>query len=110
MWDLYLTVCHVFAVRISRRCYNSFDMEINRICIQRAEYAGNLRLHLFFSDGTDRIVDFEPFILDNPHPQHAKYLDPRFFMNFKIENGDVVWGNGWDMIFPIEQLYDGTLR
>lgn len=85
-------------------------METNRISIQRAEYAGNLTLHLFFSDGTDRIVDFEPFILDNPHPQHAKYLEPRYFRNFQIENGNVVWGKAWDMVFPIEQLYYGILH
>lgn len=110
MQDLYLTVSHSFAVHISRRYNNSFDMDINRICVQRAEYSGNLTLHLFFSDGTDRNVDFEPFIRNNPHPQYTKYLDPRLFMDFKIDNGNVVWGNSWDMIFPIQQLYDGTLH
>ena len=49
-------------------------MGTTRICIERAEYVGGLVLHLFFSDGTSRQVDFEPFILANPHPQYNRYI------------------------------------
>lgn len=84
-------------------------METQRICIERAEYVGGLILHLFFSDGTSRCVDFEPFILANPHPQYHKYIEPRNFKKFTIENGNVVWGKNWDMIFPLTQLYNGIV-
>lgn len=67
-----------------------------RICIERAEYVGGLVLHLFFSDGTSRRVDFEPFILANPHPQYNKYIEPRNFKKFTIEN-------------PLMQLYNGIV-
>ena len=26
-----------------------------------------------------------------------------------IENGNIVWGKNWDLMFPIEQLYSGSL-
>ena len=84
-------------------------MGTTRICIERAEYVGGLVLHLFFSDGTSRQVDFEPFILANPHPQYNRYIDPRNFKKFTIENGNVVWGKNWDMIFPLMQLYNGIV-
>lgn len=84
-------------------------MITTRISIERAEYAGGLSLHLFFSDGTTRTVDFEPFILANPHPQYNRYIKPENFKKFNIENGNVVWGKNWDMIFPLIQLYRGIV-
>ena len=82
-------------------------METTRLYIVRAEYAGDVRLHIFFSDGTSQTVDFKPFILVHPHPQYNRYIEPKNFKKFTIEQGNVVWGKNWDMIFPIEQLYRG---
>ena len=28
---------------------------------------------------------------------------------FTIENGNIVWGKNWDLIFPIEDLHAGAL-
>ena len=82
-------------------------METTRLYIVRAEYAGDVSLHIFFSDGTSQTVDFKPFILAHPHPQYNRYNEPKNFKKFTIEHGNVVWGKNWDMIFPIEQLYRG---
>lgn len=51
----------------------------------------------------------EAFIRRHPHPQYNKYLDPRKFRRFAIENGNIVWGKNWDLIFPVEQLHDGMV-
>lgn len=75
----------------------------------RAEYAGDVRLHIFFSDGTSKIVDFEPFILTHPHPQYNRYIEPKYFKRFTIEHGNIVWGKNWDMVFPVEQLHRGIV-
>ena len=56
-----------------------------------------------------RVVDFGNFIRKNPHPQYNRYLDPECFQTFSIENGNVVWGKDWDMVFPVEDLYNGYL-
>ena len=77
--------------------------------IVKAEYAGDVRLKLFFNDGTSHTVDFGPFILSHPHPQYNRYIDPKYFKKFRIEHGNVVWGKNCDLIFPLEQLYSGTL-
>ena len=79
------------------------------LSIVRAEYAGAVRLHIFFSDGTSKIVDFEPFILTHPHPQYNRYIEPKYFKRFTIEHGNIVWGKNWDMVFPIEQLHRGIV-
>lgn len=68
-----------------------------------------MSLHIFFSDGASRTVDFRPFILAHPHPQYNRYIDPRHFKKFSIESGTVVWGKNWDMMFPVECLYSGNL-
>ena len=70
---------------------------------------GNLSIRLLFNDNTSRIVDIGDFIRKHPHPQYNKYLDPKKFCRFSIENGNVVWGKNWDLIFPIEQLYSGKI-
>ena len=51
-------------------------METTRLYIVRAEYAGDVSLHIFFSDGTSQ-----------------------------IEHGNIVWGKNWDMIFPSTNLH-----
>lgn len=77
--------------------------------VTTAEYVGDLKLEIFFSDGSSKKVDFEPFILAHPHPQYNKYLDPKKFQRFSIEQGNVVWGKNWDLVFPIEQLHKGAI-
>jgi len=41
--------------------------------------------------------------------KYDKYLDPRKFNRFAIENGNIVWGKNWDLIFPVEQLHAGVV-
>ena len=78
--------------------------------VTEAKDLGNLFLRITFSDGTERDVCIGDFIRRHPHPQYNKYLDPKKFKRFNIENGNVVWGKNWDLIFPIEQLYAGELK
>ena len=37
------------------------------------------------------------------------YIEPKNFKKFTIEQGNVVWGKNWDMIFPIEDLYSPAI-
>jgi hypothetical protein len=77
------------------------------IVIVSAKVQGNLCVELTFSDGHKNIVDIGDFIRRHPHPQYNKYLDPDMFRTFKIVEGNIVWGEDWDLIFPIENLYSG---
>lgn len=82
---------------------------MSRLYITEAKDAGNLMVDLLFSDHTSRRVDIGDFIRRHPHPQYNKYLDPRKFNHFVLENGNIVWGKNWDLMFPIEQLHSGAL-
>ena len=82
---------------------------MSRLYITEAKDAGNLSVDLLFSDQTTRRVDIGDFIRRHPHPQYNKYLDPKKFSRFTLDNGNIVWGKNWDMIFPIENLYKGTI-
>ena len=82
---------------------------MNSIYIIHAENAGNLNVCLTFSDNTKQTIDVGDFIRRHPHPQYNKYLDPRKFGRFTIENGNIVWGKNWDLIFPIEDLHAGAI-
>ena len=74
----------------------------SNIQIVRAEYIGDVTLRIFFSDNTERVID----PTTQPHPQHNSFLEPKNFKQFTIEHSNVVWGKNWDMIFPIEDLYN----
>jgi hypothetical protein len=74
-----------------------------------AKYIINYQITLEFDDKTTQTVDFEPFLLKNPHPQWNKYLKIQNFKKFKIENGNIVWGRDWDLIFPVTQLYKNKI-
>lgn len=83
---------------------------MNRLYVVKAEDIGNLSVKLDFSDNSTSIVNVGDFIRRHPHPQYNKYLDEKKFKSFVIDDGNVVWGKNWDMIFPIEELYAGYLR
>ena len=82
---------------------------MDRLYITNATNAGNLTVNLQFSDDTVQTIDVGAFIRQHPHPQYNKYLDPRKFSRFKLENGNIVWGKSWDLVFPIEQLHTGVI-
>ncbi len=70
----------------------------------------NITVRLCFSDHTEKIIDIGDFITKHPHPQYNKYLEWKNFKKVAIENGNVVWGKNWDLMFPIEQLYTGKIE
>jgi len=74
-----------------------------------ANYLSDYKILVKFSDETERIVDFEDFLITNSHPQYDKYRQHSQFKKFKIERGNLVWGKDWDLIFPVEQLYSGKI-
>ena len=83
---------------------------MSRLCIIGAKDAGNFTIDLQFSDLTARRVDIDDFIRRHPHPQYNKYLNPRNFRRFEIEDGNIVWGKNWDLVFPVEQLHAGVIE
>jgi hypothetical protein len=78
------------------------------INIIRAEQLSEYKLKLYFSDGTERVIDFEPFLRGSRNPMIRAYLDPKKFRNFKLEYGELVWDE-YGLCFPIADLYENAI-
>lgn len=68
--------------------------------VVKAEYRGGHRIHLAFSDGSEKTVDFRPWLTG---PVFEPLKDEEYFRQFFVEAGTVGWPNGAD-IAP-ETLY-----
>ena len=76
--------------------------------ITNAEQSSRYAVKLDFSDGTERVIDFEPFLKASRNPAIRVYLDPEKFSHFRLEYGDLVWDD-YDLCFPIADLYEGQI-
>ena len=77
------------------------------INIVSAEPAGDLCLR--FDDGTEQVVDFKPFLSRSVHQDIRVYLSPERFAGFRVEYGDLVWGD-YELCFPVIDLYRNQLE
>jgi len=84
------------------------DYNVDIIEVKSARYIGDYAIRVFFSDGFSRLVDFRPFLESSLHPSIRKYLDEAKFKDYQIVDGNLNW-NDYDLIFPIEDLYEGRL-
>lgn len=73
-----------------------------------AEYKGDYRIELTFSDGFVREIDFERFLRSAKNQMARKYLDSQAFQSFSLDNGDLQW-NDFEMCFQLENLYAGKV-
>ncbi|HEV8543829.1 MAG TPA: DUF2442 domain-containing protein [Verrucomicrobiae bacterium] len=78
------------------------------IDVQDAKYVCGHKLRLRFNDGTEQQMDFGPFLKKAQHPSLKKYKRIDGFRRFRIEGGNIMWGD-YDMIFPVADLYPGEI-
>lgn len=74
--------------------------------VMNATYINDFKLKIDFADGKTSLVDFADYLSSLKIPYLKKYQSPKNFQNFMIENGNLVWGEDWDLVFPRDQLYD----
>ena len=79
------------------------------LAVVAAELVGPYTLALTFATGERRTVDFGPFLHQAGHPAIRAYLDETRFQQFKIVQGNLNW-NDYDLIFPVAELFNGTIR
>jgi len=78
------------------------------INIISADLVGDYRIRLGFDDGTAQTVDFRSFLTASLHPDIRCWLDPARFSSFRIEYGELIWGD-YDLCFPVIDLYRNDL-
>ena len=79
------------------------------INIVSAQQIGAYRLRLLFDDKTVNDVDFGPFLAHSHHLDLRAYLEPERFASFKVQYGELVWGD-YDLCFPVMDLYHNTIE
>ena len=76
------------------------------LIITKAFYLGGYTLLLFFNNGVQKRLDFTSILKKHLKGYYDKYLNPVEFKKFKMNNGNVYWGQNEDVIFPVEFLYN----
>lgn len=76
--------------------------------VVQAEYTSGYKIRLTFNNEKVRVVNFGPFLAKARNPDTTDYRDLKKFKSFHIQDGDLMWGD-FDMIFPITDLYQGTI-
>lgn len=78
------------------------------ISILSAKHVGQYSLAVKFSDGKEQVIDLGPFLEGSQHPEIRKYLKPAQFKKFRLDGGELMWGD-FDLIFPVMDLYDNCI-
>ena len=81
---------------------------LHHLAITHADYVAGHQIRLTFNDGAARVMDFGRFLAKARNPDTADYRDLKKFKNFRIEEGDLVWGD-YQLIFPIADLHRGEI-
>jgi hypothetical protein len=83
----------------------SDDVIIN---VTEAQYIPPYKIHLWFSDGKEQVLNLEQFLKKSYHPEIKKYLHKDLFKDFSIAHGRLDW-NDYDLCFSMQDLYEGTI-
>lgn len=71
-----------------------------------AEYQSGYKIKISFSDGKVNIFDYEGLVMRN-HRESFPYRNIEKFKQFSIvDEREIAWGESWDMILPIETIYN----
>ena len=84
-------------------------MNSTPINIISAIQTGEYRIRLVFDDNTVQEVDFKPFLARSHHPDIHAYLEPVRFAGFRVEYGELVWGD-YELCFPVIDLYRNMIE
>lgn len=83
-------------------------MSIRVINVVKVDAVGDCRLSIEFDDGFKQTVDFQPFLVHSRHPEIRAWLQPEKFTAFRIEFGELVWGD-YELCFPVIDLYQNRI-
>ena len=84
------------------------EVDVDEIRVKSANYLSDFVIRIYFTDEAERVVDFKYFLKKSSHPAIKKYLDEEKFRSFEIIDGNLNW-NDYDMIFPLQDLYEGSI-
>lgn len=81
------------------------NQETEKLSIIKADYISGFKVLVSFSNGKQRIIDFYPLLSKTLKGYYTKYLLPANFKNFAVKDGNILWGDNEEVIFPVSFLY-----
>lgn len=78
------------------------------LLVLNANYVSEYKIHIYFNDGTDKMMDFEDYLFNHEHT-YPEYRKLSMFKTFRVDKGELVWGKNWDIIFPVHKLHKGKI-
>jgi hypothetical protein len=75
--------------------------------IERAEYIKGYQLRLFFDNNIIKDIDLFDFLNASKLPEVRKCLKFDYFQQFKVENGNLCWGDEFEI--ESSQILKGKL-
>ncbi|MBP9185632.1 MAG: DUF2442 domain-containing protein [Bacteroidia bacterium] len=59
------------------------------LLVLKANFVSEYKIHIYFNDGTARMVDFEDYLFNHEHtsPEYRKLCK---FKTFKVDKGELV--------------------
>jgi len=82
---------------------------LSDLSISDANYLHDYVIEITFNNGVQKQVDLSSFFETNKADYIQKYKSSKLFKSFMIEEGNIVWGKNWDIIFPVANLYAGKI-
>jgi hypothetical protein len=78
------------------------------LIITKAFYISANNILLSFSDGKQKLVNFQPLFSKYATGYYAKYSSKINFKKFKVRDGNISWGENEEIIFPVSFLYNSV--
>jgi len=78
--------------------------------ITAAKYIDGYTIAITFSDEHNSTVDFTKALDKYARGYYERYKELKNFRQFHIEDGNIVWGRNWDLVFPLADLYQGKVK
>ena len=79
------------------------------IQVVEAVYLRRYEVLILFNNNRMKIVDFASAIAKCAKGYYSRYADKKNFSKFHIEDGNIVWGKNWDLIFPVQDIFSGRV-
>ena len=75
------------------------------LTVVKAQHVIGYKVLIQFSNGKQRIIDFEPLFKKFVKGAYSKWSSAVNFKKFVVERGNISWGKNEDIIFPVSFLY-----
>jgi len=74
--------------------------------ITNAKYISDYKIEITFFDNTIKNIDLKKFLFKSKNPFVKKYRNLELFKQFRIDDGDICWGDNEFDINPVS-IYRG---